>query len=77
MPEPGTEPKSSVSELAAQIKFHLATYKIDATPKRVGSFHSSQAEEPITARIRRKIEAWDQEGAKDTGQTPPEVDRRP
>jgi hypothetical protein len=55
MPGPGCEPKSSVIELAAQIKFHKATYTVEATPGRVGMPSTSQAEEPVTARIRRRV----------------------
>jgi hypothetical protein len=57
MPEPGSEPKQSVSDLAAQIKFQMATYTIDATTEPVQRSSTSQAEEPVTARIRRRVEA--------------------
>jgi hypothetical protein len=46
----------SVSELAERIKALKAANSIEATPQRVRQKHSS-AEEPVTARIRRKSEA--------------------
>ena len=55
-PEPGSEPPPSVSELAARIKALKAAHNIEATPQRVRQKQSS-AEEPITARIRRRTEA--------------------
>ena len=54
-PEPGSEP-SSVSELAERIKALKAAHNIEATPQRVRQKQSS-AEEPVTARIRRRTEA--------------------
>ena len=45
----------SVSEIAAKIKALKAAHNIDATPQRVRQKHSS-AEEPVTARIRRRVE---------------------
>jgi hypothetical protein len=56
-PEPGSEPKRSVSDLATQIKFQMATYTINATPEPVERPSTTQAEEPVTARIRRRVEA--------------------
>ena len=55
-PEPGSEPPPSVSELAARIKALKAAHNIEATPQRVRQKQSS-AEEPITARIRRRTKA--------------------
>jgi hypothetical protein len=55
-PEPGTEPRPSVSELAEQIKALKSTNTIEGMPERAGRRHSS-AEEPVTARIRRRMEA--------------------
>ena len=55
-PGPGTEPLPSVSELAERIKALKATHTIEASPQRVGQKHGS-AEEPVTARIRRRTEA--------------------
>jgi hypothetical protein len=55
-PEPGDEQRPSVSELAERIKALKATHSIDPTPQRVRQKHSS-AEEPVTARIRRRTEA--------------------
>jgi N12 class adenine-specific DNA methylase len=51
--EPGKEEGPSVSELAERIKALKAAHSIDATPQRVRQKHSS-AEEPVTARIRRR-----------------------
>ncbi len=55
-PEPGNEPGPSVSELAEKIKALKAAHSIEATPQRDRQKHSS-AEEPVTARIRRRTEA--------------------
>ncbi len=55
-PEPGTEPRSSISELTEQIKAFKAANTIEATPERLGKRRSS-AEEPVTARNRRRMEA--------------------
>jgi hypothetical protein len=46
----------TISELAEKIKALKAAHSIEATPQRVRQKHSS-AEEPITARIRRRTEA--------------------
>ena len=46
----------SVSELAEKIKALKAANTIEATPQRARQKHSS-AEEPVTARIRRRTEA--------------------
>ena len=54
-PEPGSEPPS-VPELAARIKALKAAHNIEATPQRVRQKQLS-AEEPVTARIRRRTEA--------------------
>ena len=56
--EPGTESQPSVAELSQQIKvLRLRTANtIEATPERVGRRRSA-AEEPVTARIRRRMEA--------------------
>ncbi|MGH7171653.1 MAG: DEAD/DEAH box helicase family protein, partial [Gemmataceae bacterium] len=51
----GDEKGPSVSELAEKIKALKATHSIDATPQRARQKHSS-AEEPVTARIRRRHE---------------------
>ena len=48
----------SVSELAENIKALKAANSIEATPQRARQKHSS-AEEPITARIRRRVESAD------------------
>ena len=55
-PEPGNEAGPSVSDLAEKIKALKAANNIEATPQRVRQKQSS-AEEPVTARIRRKTEA--------------------
>ncbi len=55
-PEPGDESRPSVSELAERMKALKAAHSIEATPQRVRQKHSS-AEEPVTARIRRRTEA--------------------
>ena len=54
--EPDNEEGPSVSELAEKIKALKAAHTIEATPQRVRQKHSS-AEEPVTARIRRRTEA--------------------
>jgi N12 class adenine-specific DNA methylase len=53
---PGSEPVPSVSELAHRIKALKAGHTIDATPQRTSQKQLS-AEEPVTARIRRRAEA--------------------
>ncbi len=55
-PESGAEPLPAVSDLAARIKALKAAHTIAATPERVGKRRYS-AEEPVTARIRRRTEA--------------------
>jgi N12 class adenine-specific DNA methylase len=52
----GSESGPSVSELAEKIKSLKSANSIEGTPQRVRQKHSS-AEEPITARIRRRTEA--------------------
>jgi hypothetical protein len=54
--EPGKENVPSTSELANRIKSLKAAHTIEATPQRVRQKHSS-AEEPVTARIRRRAES--------------------
>jgi hypothetical protein len=54
-PEPGTETQLGVAELAERIKALKAAHTIDATPQRAGKRPCS-AEEPVTARIRRRTE---------------------
>ena len=54
--ESGDEAGPSVYELAERIKTLKAAHSIEATPQRVRQKHSS-AEEPVTARIRRRTEA--------------------
>ena len=55
-PEPGDDSQSSVSELAEKIKALKAAHSIEATPQRIRQKQIS-AEEPVTARIRRRTEA--------------------
>ena len=54
--ESGNEKGPSASELAEKIKALKTANSIEATPQRVRQKHST-AEEPITARIRRRTEA--------------------
>jgi len=54
-PEDATQP--TVSEIAEQIKALKAAHTIEATPERLARRRSSTAEEPVTARIRRKTPA--------------------
>jgi len=54
----GDEAGPSVFDLAEKIKALKASHSIEATPQRVRLKHSS-AEEPVTARIRRRQEAND------------------
>ena len=51
--EAGKEEGPSISELAERIKAVKAANSVEATPQRVGQKQST-AEEPITARIRRR-----------------------
>ena len=53
--EPGKEQGPSVSELAERIKAMKAANSVEASPQRLGQKQST-AEEPITARIRRRRE---------------------
>jgi hypothetical protein len=53
---PDNKEGPSVSELAERIKALKAAHTIEATPQRVQQKHST-AEEPVTARIRRRTEA--------------------
>jgi hypothetical protein len=54
-PEPGSEPQVGISELAERIKALKAAHTIEATPQRT-SKRPCSAEEPVTARIRRRAE---------------------
>ena len=53
--EQGADASPTVAELAERIKTHKAAHTIEATPQRTGK-RRSQAEEPVTARIRRRAE---------------------
>ena len=55
-PEQGADAPPTVAELAERIKALKAAHTIEAAPQRTGKRRSS-AEEPVTARIRRRIEA--------------------
>ncbi|MGD0768002.1 MAG: hypothetical protein ABSB42_07385 [Tepidisphaeraceae bacterium] len=55
-PEPGSDSTPSVPELADHIKALQAAHNIDPTPQRVRQKQTS-AEEPVTARIRRRAES--------------------
>src|SRR5262249_13061971 len=52
-PDAGSGPQLGASELAARIKSLKAAHTIEATPRRAGQ-RTSSAEEPVTARIRRR-----------------------
>jgi hypothetical protein len=54
-PEPGVAAPPSVSELAERIKALQAAHKVEAAPERTGK-RRTDAEEPVTARIRRRAE---------------------
>jgi N12 class adenine-specific DNA methylase len=54
--EDGDEPPS-VADLAERIKSLKAAHTIEAAPQRIGKRPSPAAEEPVTARIRRRAEA--------------------
>ena len=73
-PEPGAEAGPTVAELAARIKGLKATHSIESTPERVGQ-RCPSAEEPVTARIRRRVEAASAaEPALESGPTAAQVD---
>ncbi len=59
--EPGKEPGPSTAELAETIKALKSANNIEATPQRARQKHLI-AEEPITARIRRRVELADNSG---------------
>jgi hypothetical protein len=52
----------SISDIAGKIKALKATHSVEATPQRVRQKHST-AEEPITARIRRRAESMTSSGS--------------
>jgi len=54
--EPGTKPLPDAAELAARITELKAKHTIDAAPQRIGN-RSGSAAEPVTVRIRRRMEA--------------------
>jgi hypothetical protein len=77
--EAGTESIASVSELAEQIKGLKAAHAIEAVPERTAKRQTS-AEEPVTARIRRRSEAAGTAGPAmepDSGQSPAGTSRIP
>ncbi len=55
-PEPGAEPLAEVPVIAERIKTLRAAHTIEATPDH-GQKRRAEAEEPVTARIRRRTEA--------------------
>ena len=55
-PEPGAEPLPGVAELAEQIKALRASHSIEAPPERTVG-RCADAEEPVTARIRRRTDS--------------------
>jgi hypothetical protein len=63
---PGNEPLPAISGLVEQIKALKAAHTIEATPERTSIRHSS-AEEPVTARIRRRYR-------KEASEVPPGLD---
>ncbi len=66
----------SVSELAEKIKALKAAHSIEATPQRVRQKHSS-AEEPVTARIRRRTESIAASGSANEADAIPVADINP
>ncbi len=54
--EPGAGPRSGISGMADRIKALRAAHTVEAAPERVGKRRGS-AEEPVTARIRRRMES--------------------
>ena len=54
--EPDTDPRESGATLAEQIKALKAAFTTEAAPERLGK-RTSTAEEPVTARIRRRMES--------------------
>ncbi len=55
-PEPGSDSQPSTAELAEKIKALKAAHSIESAPQRIRQKQIS-AEEPVTARIRRRTEA--------------------
>ena len=55
-PEPGNDSQPTAAELAEKIKALKAAHTVEAAPQRIRQKQVS-AEEPVTARIRRRIEA--------------------
>lgn len=69
-PEPDTESPSKICELAERIKSLKAVNTVESGAQRVSTRHAS-AEEPVTARIRRRMGAV---LATETGTTPVDAD---
>jgi hypothetical protein len=55
-PEPGAEPLPPASETAERIKALKSAHSIEPSPERTSSRAAVAAEEPVTARIRRRID---------------------
>lgn len=68
--EAGAKPPPSTAELAHRIKSSKVEHTIDATPERA-VLRRTDAEEPVTARIRRKSEASSQRPLPPTPMAPP------
>jgi hypothetical protein len=64
-PEPGTDPQPSVAELAERIKSLKAAHSFEVAPQRTGHRRVA-AEEPVTARIRRRGGSNHDRGRKST-----------
>jgi len=54
--EPGTAPLPPAAELAERIKALKSAQSIDPAPQRAGTRRTSAGEEPVTARIRQRID---------------------
>jgi len=53
-PEPGAQPLPPATDIAEHIKALKATHSIEAAPMRLPTPRATAAEEPVTARIRRR-----------------------
>jgi len=55
-PEPGAAPIPAAHEIAAHIKALKSAHSIEPAPERTKARRSAAAEEPVTARFRRRID---------------------
>ena len=55
-PEPGAEPLPPAHEIAERITSLKSAHSIEPAPQRLAAPRTAEAEEPVTARIRRRIE---------------------